>query len=121
MSEATNNTATTRGTVGTPQCELRAAGKPYPRTCDLCGLGPCQRQEGYQVNSAEPVTLEKFAAEIAAITDTFLEEAGKAHAKFNRDLEGLMNRADHLDQEVLAALATVQLRRINARAAELEE
>lgn len=27
------------------QCELKAAGKPYPRTCPVCGLGPCHRRE----------------------------------------------------------------------------
>lgn len=27
------------------QCELKAAGKPYPRTCPVCRLGPCQRRE----------------------------------------------------------------------------
>ena len=26
------------------QCELKAAGKPYPRTCPVCKLGPCQRK-----------------------------------------------------------------------------
>ena len=25
------------------QCELMAEGKPYPRSCPVCGLGPCQR------------------------------------------------------------------------------
>lgn len=25
------------------QQDLRNAGKPYPRTCLLCGLGPCQK------------------------------------------------------------------------------
>jgi len=24
------------------QQELRAQGKPYPRTCTVCGLGPCK-------------------------------------------------------------------------------
>lgn len=28
----------------TCQRELLAAGKPYPRTCQRCGLGPCQVQ-----------------------------------------------------------------------------
>lgn len=28
----------------TCQQELRAAGQPYPRTCQDCGLGPCKRQ-----------------------------------------------------------------------------
>lgn len=27
----------------TCQRELLAAGKPYPRTCAICGLGPCNR------------------------------------------------------------------------------
>ncbi len=27
-------------------CDLRDAGKPYPRTCAVCGLGPCQRPLG---------------------------------------------------------------------------
>lgn len=27
----------------TCQQELRAAGSPYPRTCQDCGLGPCKR------------------------------------------------------------------------------
>ena len=26
------------------RCELKAAGKAYPRTCPVCKLGPCQRE-----------------------------------------------------------------------------
>lgn len=29
----------------TCQRELLAAGKPYPRTCSVCGLGPCQTHQ----------------------------------------------------------------------------
>lgn len=25
------------------QCELKAEGQPYPRTCPKCGLGPCRK------------------------------------------------------------------------------
>jgi hypothetical protein len=31
--------ATNAGT--TPSCQLRAQGKPHPRTCPECGMGPC--------------------------------------------------------------------------------
>lgn len=29
-----------------PQCieQLKSQGKPYPRTCSICGLGPCQKR-----------------------------------------------------------------------------
>lgn len=39
-----------------PRCqqEMRAEGVAYPRTCPLCGLGPCQRG---LTTSAEPLTL----------------------------------------------------------------
>ncbi len=32
-----------------PACslELDKVGQPYPRTCALCGLGPCQRKPGH--------------------------------------------------------------------------
>jgi hypothetical protein len=28
----------------TASCELKEQGKPYPRTCPECGLGPCKRK-----------------------------------------------------------------------------
>lgn len=36
------------------QLELRAAGKPYPRTCGLCGLGKCTKGLGVRVKAAAP-------------------------------------------------------------------
>lgn len=35
------------------QCELKAAGKPYPQTCPVCRLGPCQRRESRVFANAE--------------------------------------------------------------------
>ena len=31
-------------------CELKAAGKPYPRTCPVCKLGPCPKMKTIPVN-----------------------------------------------------------------------
>jgi hypothetical protein len=38
------------------QLELKDAGKPYPRTCGLCGLGKCQKglTVGVKAEGAEP-------------------------------------------------------------------
>lgn len=35
------------------QCELKAAGKPYPRTCPVCKMGPCHRRESRVFANAE--------------------------------------------------------------------
>jgi hypothetical protein len=42
-----------------PQCStvLRLAGKPYPRTCRECGLGPCKRTAAQQPTIATAVTV----------------------------------------------------------------
>ena len=36
---------TVEATTGSQHCsnELREQGKPYPRTCQLCGFGPCRK------------------------------------------------------------------------------
>jgi hypothetical protein len=39
------------------QQELRAAGRPYPRTCPICGLGPCQRRPKPQVPQPDDVLM----------------------------------------------------------------
>ena len=41
----------------TCQRELLAAGKPYPRTCSICGLGPCSRNRAKGVKNAPEVGL----------------------------------------------------------------
>lgn len=48
----------------TCQQELRAIGKPYPRTCQECGLGPCRRAPAANTPAAT-VTLLKVAEEPA--------------------------------------------------------
>lgn len=47
------------------QCELKAAGKPYPRTCPVCKLGPCQRFKQVPVNGEAPeIDAETRLAEV---------------------------------------------------------
>ncbi len=33
------------------QCELKAAGMPYPRTCPVCKLGQCHKRPNVYMNS----------------------------------------------------------------------
>lgn len=51
------------------QCELKAAGKAYPRTCPVCKLGPCQREgQGYKAMSDdERDPYSEFQNELAAL------------------------------------------------------
>lgn len=46
---------------------LRAQGKPYPRTCAVCGLGPCRfMQPGFEPMNQNPFSFEENAR-LAAI------------------------------------------------------
>lgn len=40
------------------QQDLRAEGKPYPRTCQLCGLGPCKKHPTPDADLITPVVLD---------------------------------------------------------------
>lgn len=50
---------------GTCSHELRTAGKAYPRTCSICGLGPCSKERA-PLEPAQPRDAAGWAIEIAA-------------------------------------------------------
>ena len=61
------------------QQELRAAGKPYPRTCQLCGLGPCKERP----IAKSPSELDRLRAEAARLQ----EASGRVRALVKEQAE----------------------------------
>lgn len=71
--------------------ELRAADKPYPRTCAICGIGSCIKRHAPAV---QPTELETLRAE---------------NARLRKALEAIANQAMHSEYASETILEIIEL------------
>jgi hypothetical protein len=62
------------------QCELKTAGKAYPRTCPVCKLGPCQRMETVPRRDADAMLIE--AAKMVRVHVASVAAEHATHGRF---------------------------------------
>ena len=87
---------------------LRLQGKPYPRTCKKCGLGPCIAQPTAQPKQ-EPVALEEYDAgllndfgggKVEWWQDYIRAELGRAYEYYQSQMVSPPKRKPLTDEEI---------------------
>ena len=82
------------------QQKLREAGKPYPRTCERCGLGPCIRPQDADLPAKddEIANLKRqHALEILAVSSREIElqaEIARLRSALNKCADILCKEGD---------------------------
>lgn len=71
------------------QRDLQAAGKPYPRTCAICGLGPCKRHLPLHLNIPQPTNSMTNTEQEALIAER--DSWRKCAARLKRAAEYITN------------------------------
>jgi hypothetical protein len=92
---------------------LRLQGKPYPRTCKKCGLGPCIAQPSAQPEQ-EPVAWEQFYPDIGKpqIAEALAKEKALQDLHDENERLGLYKDA-YAEQEPMAWISTGLARMIH--------
>ena len=86
------------------QCSKRMGdeGKPYPRTCLVCGLGPCHGRGSvvHLVDLQPPTELEKASAQVHRNLDLILSNA-ETLAKIRRAAYEAYRKEGFTEQQAL--------------------